>query len=120
MDWQDLTDLTHGRAFVVERVRLVDNGVAVEGRFEPPELARLTVDDQIFVAAFVRAHGSIKEMERVFGVSYPTVKSRLNRICEQLAVVDTEPIPTRSGVIERLRDGEIDVDEALAELEKSQ
>ena len=74
MDWQELTDLTHGQPFVVERVRLAGSGVVVEGQFEPPQLAQLSIDDQVFVAAFVRSHGSIKEMERIFGVSYPTIK----------------------------------------------
>ncbi|MFI6206259.1 DUF2089 domain-containing protein [Streptomyces sp. NPDC051041] len=118
VDWQDLTELTRGRPFVVERVRLADNGVAIEGRFEPPQLARLSTDDQVFVAAFVRAHGSIKEMERVFGVSYPTVKSRLKRIAEQLDFVDVDPAPTGAAdVVDRLRRGEISAEDALAELE---
>ncbi|MEU0744775.1 DUF2089 domain-containing protein [Streptomyces sp. NPDC006134] len=119
VDWQELTDLTQGRPFVVERVRLVGSGVAIEGQFEPPQLAQLSVDDQVFVAAFVRSHGSIKEMERTFGVSYPTVKSRLNRIAEQLEFVDTDPAPSGADVVDRLRRGEISAEEALAELEKS-
>ncbi|GLY76102.1 DUF2089 domain-containing protein [Actinoallomurus iriomotensis] len=119
MDWQELTDLTHGRPFVVERVRLADSGVVVEGRFEPPQLAQLSVDDQVFVAAFLRSHGSIKEMGRIFGVSYPTIKSRLNRIAEHLDFVDVDPEPTGADVVDRLRRGEISVQEALAELEKS-
>lgn len=118
MDWQELTDLTRGQPFVVERVRLTGSGIAVEGQFEPPQLARLGVEDQVFVAAFVRSHGSIKEMERIFGVSYPTVKSRLNRIAEQLDFVDTDPAPIGADVVERLRRGEIGVQEALAELER--
>lgn len=118
MDWQELTDLTRGQAFVVERVRLADSGIAVEGEFEPPQLARLDVDDQVFVAAFVRAHGSIKEMERIFGVSYPTIKARLNRIGERLDFVETDPAPTRADVIDRLRQGELSVQEALDELER--
>ncbi|MFJ6464393.1 DUF2089 domain-containing protein [Streptomyces sp. NPDC091387] len=118
MDWQELTDLTQGRPFVVERVRLADNGVAVEGQFEPPQLARLAVDDQVFVAAFVRSHGSIKEMERIFGVSYPTVKSRLKRIAEHLDFVDTDPAPAGADVVDRLQRGEISAEEALAELER--
>ncbi|MER6146131.1 DUF2089 domain-containing protein [Streptomyces sparsogenes] len=118
VDWQDLTDLTRGRPFVVERVRLADSGVAIEGRFEPPPLAQLSIDDQVFVAAFVRAHGSIKEMERVFGVSYPTIKSRLRRITEQLDSVDVDPAPTDAAdVIDRLSRGEISAEDALAELE---
>lgn len=119
MDWQELTDLTRGQPFVVERVRLTGSGIAVEGEFEPPQLAGLSADDQVFVAAFVRAHGSIKEMERVFGVSYPTVKARLNRISERLEFVDTDPAPTGADVVERLRRGEIGVQEALDELEGS-
>ncbi|MFR9779708.1 DUF2089 domain-containing protein [Micromonospora sp. MS34] len=119
MDWQELTDLTRGQPFVVERVRLAGSGVVVEGQFEPPQLAQLSADDQVFVAAFVRSHGSIKEMERIFGVSYPTVKSRLNRIAEHLNFVDTDPTPTGADVVDRLRRGEISVQEALAELERS-
>jgi hypothetical protein len=119
VDWQELTDLTRGQPFVVERVRLAGSGVAVEGQFEPPQLAQLSIDDQVFVAAFVRSHGSIKEMERIFGVSYPTIKSRLNRIAEHLDFVDTDPAPSGADVVDRLRRGEISVQEALAELERS-
>src|SRR5215471_4557751 len=118
MDWQELTRLTQGLRFVVERVRLVDADVAIEGRFEPPELARLNMEDQVFVAAFVRCHGSIKEMERIFGVSYPTIKSRLNRIGQALDFVDTNPGPSAADVIDRLRRGEIDASQALRELEE--
>ncbi|GAA2364408.1 hypothetical protein Cme02nite_33140 [Catellatospora methionotrophica] len=119
MEWQELTDLTRGEPFVVERVRLEGSGIAVEGRFEPPQLAQLSGDDQVFVAAFVRSHGSIKEMERIFGVSYPTIKSRLNRIAERLDFVDTDPAPTGADVLDRLQRGEIDVAAALAELDRS-
>src|SRR5687767_7854411 len=118
VDWQELTDLTRGQPFVVERVRLAGSGVVIEGQFEPPQLAQLSIDDQVFVAAFVRSHGSIKEMERIFGVSYPTIKSRLNRIAEHLDFIDTDPAPTRSDVIDRLRRGEIDASQALRELEE--
>ncbi len=116
-DWQALTELTQGRPFVVERVRLADSDIAIEGAFEPPKLAHLTADDQVFVAAFVRSHGSIKEMEQVFGVSYPTVKARLNRIASMLEFFEVDPRPSRSEVLERLGRGEISADEAVAELE---
>ncbi|MFJ6699050.1 DUF2089 domain-containing protein [Streptomyces sp. NPDC091272] len=118
MDWQELTDLTQGQPFMVERVRLAGSGIAIEGQFEPPQLAQLSIDDQVFVAAFVRSHGSIKEMERTFGVSYPTVKSRLKRIADELDFVDTDPAPTGAAeVVDRLRRGDISAEEALAELE---
>src|SRR5207253_981442 len=90
-DWQMLTRLTAGVPFEIERIRLTAQDVAIEGRFELPPLAALSADDQIFVAAFVRCHGSIKQMEQFFGVSYPTIKNRLNRIGAQLPLSEVEP-----------------------------
>ena len=116
-DWQALTELTQGRPIVVERVRLTDRDIAIEGAFELPKLAQLSAEDQVFVAAFVRSHGSIKEMELVFGVSYPTVKARLNRISAALELVEINPVPARAEVLERLKRGEITAEEAIAELE---
>jgi hypothetical protein len=116
-DWQELTRLTQGQDIVVERVRLVGNDIVIEGRFELPQLARLSPEDQVFVVAFVRSHGSIKEMEQVFGVSYPTIKSRLTRIAESLDFVDTNPLPSRNEIFDRLRRGEITAQDAIRELE---
>src|SRR5580765_6009784 len=90
-DWQALTKLTGGSAFEIERVRLLSEDIAIEGHFEAPPLAQLSADDQIFVAAFVRCHGSIKEMETFFGVSYPTINNRLNRIGAQLPFAEIDP-----------------------------
>ena len=119
-DWQALSELTRGRPIVIERVRLVEQGVAIEGAFELPRLAQLSAEDQVFVAAFVRSHGSIKEMEQVFGVSYPTIKARLNRIAGGLEFVEITPEPEpdvdRAEVLERLARGEITADQAVAEL----
>ena len=116
-DWQELTRLTGGAPFVVERVRLVGKEIAIEGAFAPPQLARLTAEDQVFVAAFLRSHGSIKEMEQMFGVSYPTIKARLTRISASLEFIDESPAPARSDVLERLERGEITPAEAIAALE---
>jgi hypothetical protein len=116
-DWQELTRLTQGQPIVVERVRLADRGIAIEGAFELPQLARLSAEDQVFVIAFLRSHGSIKEMEQVFGVSYPTIKLRLTRIAGSLEFVETNPAPPRSEVLERLERGEITADEAIRSLE---
>lgn len=116
-DWQDLLRIAQGGPLVVERVRIPEKHLAVEGSFTLPELARLTLEDQVFVTAFLRSHGSIKEMEQVFGVSYPTIKARLNRIAGQLEFVETNPSPSRDEVLERLNRGEISADEAIRALE---
>ena len=116
-DWQDLLRIAHGSSLVVERVRIPEKQIAVEGAFTLPELARLSIEDQVFITAFVRSHGSIKEMELVFGVSYPTIKARLNRIAGQLEFVDTDPSPSRAEVLERLNNGELTAQEAITALE---
>ena len=116
-DWQDLLRMAQGVQLVIERVSIPDKGVAIEGSFTLPELARLSLEDQVFVTAFLRSHGSIKEMEQIFGVSYPTIKARLNRISGQLRFIDNNPAPSRAEVLERLKNGEITAEEAIAELE---
>jgi len=116
IEWQEVTRLTQGEPVRVERVRVMRTGVAIEGSFELPQLARLSIEDQVFVIAFVRSHGSIKEMERTFGVSYPTIKSRLNRIAGSLDFIDTNPLPSREEILERLRRGEIEPSDAIREL----
>ncbi len=118
-DWQELTRLTGGAPFVVERVRLAGKDIAIEGSFAPPQLARLSGEDQVFVAAFLRSHGSIKEMEQMFGVSYPTVKARLTRIAASLDFIDESPAPARTEVLDQLARGEITAEDAIAALENA-
>lgn len=116
--WQDLTDLTGDRLFVVTQVRLEESGIAISGEFELPPLAGLRYEDQVFVSEFVRSHGSIKHMEKAFGVSYPTVKNRLNRITQQLRLVEVEQITEHDEVFDLLERGEISVQEAAQRLER--
>ena len=116
-DWQELTQITQGQPVVVERVRMEKKDIVIEGSFELPQLARLAMDDQIFITAFVRSHGSIKEMERVFGVSYPTIKARLTRIADSLEFFETIPTPSKAEILERLQQGEISAEDAIREME---
>jgi hypothetical protein len=117
-EWQELTQLTRGEPIVVERVRLAQKNIAIEGSFELPQLARMSLEDQVFITAFVRCHGSIKEMEQIFGVSYPTIKSRLTRIANALEFVDTNPAPSRTEILDRLKRGEISAQEAIRQFEE--
>jgi hypothetical protein len=116
-DWQELTALTQGHPIVVERVRVADKDIAIDGSFELPQLARLEMADQVFITAFVRSHGSIKEMERIFGVSYPTIKARLNRIAGSLEFVENNPTASKTEILERLQSGEISAEDAIREME---
>ena len=129
-DWQEILRIAQGAAVVVERVRIPEKGIAVEGEFTLPELARLSPEDQVFIVAFLRSHGSIKEMEQTFGVSYPTIKARLTRIAGSLKFVEENPLPVvveerergrggRGEILQRLQRGEITAEEAIREMEKA-
>ena len=115
-EWNELTQITRGEPIIIERIRFADRNIAVEGEFELPPLARLSADDQIFVMAFVLCHGSIKEIERIFGVSYPTVKNRLNRLANRLEFVETFDFPDEEDVLSRLETGDINAEEAIRRL----
>jgi hypothetical protein len=116
-DWQDLLRIAQGSPIVIERVRIQEKQIAVEGQFDLPQLARLSLEDQVFVIAFIRSHGTIKDMEQTFGVSYPTIKARLNRISSQLEFVETNPSSSRTEVLEQLNSGEISAADAIRALE---
>jgi hypothetical protein len=119
-EWNELTRLTGGAAIAVERVRLLAGNIAIEGSFALPPLARLSTDDQVFVMAFVGTHGSIKEMERLFGISYPTVKNRLDKLAAQLKMVEStasaDQPAAAEDVLGLLEQGRIDTAEALRRL----
>ena len=115
-DWQDLTRLTGDAPILVERVRLVEKDICIEGQFELPPLARISAEDQVFIMAFIRSDGSIKEMEKAFGVSYPTVKSRLARIAAHFTFAEQIVPSPRDEIIEKLQKGEITAAEAIERL----
>lgn len=120
-DWSELVKITQGSPLVVKEVYSVDQAVAVRGDFELPPLASLTADDQVFVMSFLRTQGSIKEMEQLFGVSYPTIKARLARINEKLGIVELNPPAsgqTRQEILAMLDRGEITSKEAIERLKK--
>lgn len=117
--WKKLISLTEHKRFIIKEVRIPEDEIDITGEFELPPMARLSMEDQIFTAAFIKTHGSIKQMESIFSISYPTVKNRLNAIGRQLDIVDVEVQinqPARS-VLERLSSGEISVEDALKEMQ---
>lgn len=86
--------------------------LTMDGDFEAGALGKLSPEDQAFVIAFVRHHGSLKKMEGLFGISYPTVKNRLNAIAAALDKSFESPSPNLY-VLEQLARGELTVEEAL-------
>jgi hypothetical protein len=104
-----------GHAMQIQKLHCEGCGVQVEGRFEFSALAQLSPADQVFSVAFLRSHGSIKQMEKLFGISYPTVKNRLNAIIRELDRTFEAP-SANTFVLDQLGRGEISVAEALERL----
>ena len=123
MEWNSLLKIIGQRNIRIRKIELVDDAMSIDGTWELPPLAALVEADQVFVAAFVRCHGNIKEMERMFGISYPTVKNRLNAIGTQLAALAPQVnIPVAKAdsdsVLDALSRGDIDADEAIRRIKQ--
>ena len=98
-----------GGAFTVTQVKCQDCGARLEGRFTPGLLGSLTEEQIRFVKVFLARRGNIREVGKELGISYPTVRSRLDEILEVLGLSsDDEP----GDILEKVRQGELPVDEA--------
>ena len=73
-----------GADLLVKRCLCTVCQTEVEGAYSLPPLARLSADDQILVARLVLASGSLKDLARTYGVSYPTIRNRLDALREKL------------------------------------
>lgn len=104
-----------GSMMEIVRVRCEGCDITMDGKFERSPLARLSLADQAFVVAFLRHHGSLKKMEHLFDISYPTVKNRVNAINAQLDRSFEAP-PPNSVILGQLARGEITVNEAIERL----
>ncbi|MBI9101465.1 MAG: DUF2089 domain-containing protein [Spirochaetales bacterium] len=117
--WKKLAAMTDNKPIVIKKAAVTGEEIIIEGNFELPPLARLTPDEQLFAAAFLKTHGSIKQMEKIFGISYPTVKNRLNALGKKLDFIDIEVNvkPPVSEILDKLERGEIDAEQAVKEIE---
>ena len=95
-----------------------DCGVAVEGSggFRLPRVAELPEDEAAFLAEYVLAGFSIKELEKRVGMSYPAVRARLDRIIESMRAISAGASKRRK-VLDRLEKGDIRADEAIRIIE---
>jgi hypothetical protein len=69
---------------VAKRLECAHCGTAVEGAFSLPLLARLTPAEQEFALNFLKCGGALKDLARVYGVSYPTVRNRLDALMARI------------------------------------
>ncbi len=100
------------------RLTCTSCATSLEGKFEIPALLRLPQDDLAFVTAFVRGSGSLKAVAAELGVSYPTVRNRLDDILERLAALERSVDDARHEILDALENGKITADEAAQALRK--
>lgn len=91
-------------------------GTSIEGHFELCKFCRLTSDQKLFIDVFIKCRGNIKEVEKELGVSYPTVKNRLEDVATALgyrAETDYSYSNKKKEVLDKLNKGEISAEEAI-------
>ena len=91
-------------------------GSELNGHFHGCDFCNLSQDDAFFVLTFLKSRGSIKDVEKELGISYPTVRGRLDKIISTLGLVASlsqdEIKEERNKVFSRLENGEITAIEA--------
>lgn len=87
-----------------------------EGSFEIPILLRLAPDDLRFVIQFVKSSGSLKDMASQYGVSYPTLRNRLNELIDRLHQLEERTVSEKEAVLQLLEEGKISAKEAALRL----
>ena len=102
----------------VSRLTCPDCAMQIEGRFPLPELMRLERADQEFIAGFVRASGSLKEMGEKLGLSYPTVRNRLDEIIARLEATPASGQAERRRLLDAVARGQLSVKDAVKRLEE--
>jgi hypothetical protein len=89
------------------RLTCEDCGLGLEGEFATPRLSRLETEEQRFVELFVLASGSLKQMAELLGVSYPTVRSRLDKLIAHLKEAQESDEVRKRRILEDVEAGRI-------------
>lgn len=111
-----------GQTMTVTKLQCSHCGTELGGSFVPCRFCSLEEKHLQFVETFLRCRGSIKEVERALGVSYPTVKNMLDAALTALGLDEKPELRAlrekeeRSEILQRLSQGEIDVDTAIEAL----
>lgn len=106
-----------GETLEVTRLRGPTSGVVIEGEFLPNEFALLDGEALEYLRLFVKVRGNLKEVERMLGVSYPTVRARFDAMVRALGYeVADEVADARGDVLAALERGEIGAEEATRRL----
>ncbi|GGH86641.1 hypothetical protein JOD43_003528 [Pullulanibacillus pueri] len=105
-------------ALTITKLQCTHCHTTIENEFQLSKLASLSQEQLYFVETFLKCRGNIKEVEKELGISYPTVRAKLNDIVEGLGYTKQKSQESESKVISMLEAGEITPDEAIKMLKK--
>ena len=96
-------------------------GTLVRSRYQPDPFSALDEEQQTFLLLFVRSRGNLKDLEKTLGVSYPTVRAKLDEVIERLEPSASPPLAgDRKAVLAMVQSGQLAVGDALALLRSSE
>jgi len=106
-----------GARLALTRLGCPECETELSGMFEACEFCSLEADDRQMLLVFLKSRGNMKELERHLGVSYPTARARFDRLLTTLGLEGSAEPPERLHLLESLARGEIDVGQALDQLD---
>jgi hypothetical protein len=120
-------DPISGGDLTVSELFCKDSGITIRGHFEIPRYAKLDSEQTKFLETFLRCRGVITAMEKELGISYPTVKARLDGVLQALELTPVKEDPQRKertaeskkAILDQLERGEITAEEAKARLKET-
>jgi hypothetical protein len=100
----------------IVKLRCKNCGTTVEGTFGLSRLGSLPSEHQQFIEIFIKCRGNIKDVERELGISYPTVRGRLDRAIQALGYAEQDVAARRKGILDALDRKELSPEEAIQAL----
>lgn len=92
-------------------------GTEVQGDFEPGRFSSLSEEQRDFLELFIKSRGSLKDVGKLLGISYPTARNRLDDLVQAFDSIDKRAASTkRVEILEMLKAGELSVEDALQKL----
>ena len=97
----------------IAKLRCASCGTTVEGNFSVSKLGSLPWEHQEFIEVFLSCRGNIKDVERELGISYPTVRGKLDRVIHALGFTESDDLDRRREILSSLEKKEITPEEAM-------
>ena len=101
----------------IEKVKCHKCNISIEGDFYTSPIMSLKEDYQSFIELFVLSSGSLKEMAKIMGVTYPTVRARLDQIIEELKNIMKNREDYKKDILEKVEAGQITAEKAAEIIE---